>query len=140
MTVDQPTVEGLSLRLVPDPSCAGAWSVAVRNDGPSTLRDGILYVSEGGIPTPGDLGSTIVRTHRLDPLGPSDEFRFGPFQFVPGGDYLDLPLSASLFAQGRELLTLNVTTDDFERPERLRAAEGPTAQGRFLAMWLGRRM
>lgn len=122
---NKPTAGGLSIRLVPDPTHDDTWAVAFRNDGPATLSDVKLLVFEGGIPTPGDLGSTIGWGRTLDHFGPSDEFRFGSFRFVLGGDYLGLPLSACLLSKGHNLLTLYVTTDDLDRLGSLPAVETP---------------
>lgn len=121
MSDDLPTTLGLSIRLVPDSSHTGCWSVAVRNDGPSTFTGVLLDIAEGGIPCPGDLGSTLIRTYPLEKLGPTNEVRIGSFSFVPGGEYLDRPLVASLTVNGRVLLTLVVTTDDLDRLARPRA-------------------
>ncbi len=112
---------GLSIRLVPEPAQTGHWAVAFRNDGPKTLSDIEFHVYEGGIPCPGDLGSTIIRTRKLNMFGPSDELRLGSFGFVPDAEYLGLPLLASLHAEGQCLLSLEVTTQDFDRIEELGA-------------------
>lgn len=117
-------IAGLSIRLVPDPAELGAWFVAFRNDGPATVRNVTLTVLEGGIPTVGDLGSSMIFSKQLDQFSPNDEVQFGSFRFVPGGEYLGLPLSASLILPGLETLTLRVGTTDFDRLESIRAVSG----------------
>lgn len=124
MSTDDSMIEGLSIRLVPDPERLGAWFVAFRNDGPATVRNVTLTVLEGGIATVGDLGSSIIFSEQLDQFPLNDEVRFGSFRFVPGADYLGLPLSASLISPGCETLTLRVRTTDFDRLESIRAVSG----------------
>ena len=110
---------GLSIRLVQEPARNGIWAVAFRNHGPQALSNIEFRVCEGGIPCPGDLGSTIIQTRKLDMFGPSDELRVGSYGFVPNAEYLGLPLSASLHREGQYLMSLEVTTEDFDRLEEL---------------------
>lgn len=124
MSTDDSLIEGLSIRLVPDPDELGAWFVVFLNDGPATVRNVTLTVLEGGIPTIGDLGSSKIFSKQLDQFAPNDEVRFGSFRFVPGGEYLGLPLSANLILPGLETLTLRVETTDFDRLESIRAVSG----------------
>ena len=127
MAEDESVIAGLSIRLVPDGKRTGAWSVAFRNDGRTTLSEVTFVVAKGGIPCPLDLGSTIVQCRQLDTFHPSDELRVGSFKFVEGGEYLDRPLSATLCAPGRALFQLNVNTEDFGHLAELRGepATGP---------------
>ena len=136
MRSDDITDPAVSIRLVSIPGRDNAWAVAFRNDGLATLRDVTFYVTEGGIPSQLDLGSTIVRPRHLDTFGPFDEFRMGSVQFVRGGEYSDLPLSASICLGEQVLSTLIVTTEDFDRLEELRGNTASSFHGVFLAAML----
>jgi hypothetical protein len=59
----------------------------------------------------------------MESFGPSAEECYGSFRVVPGGDYLSLPLTAVLRADGAQW-TLKVTVADLDRLESLTAAEG----------------
>ena len=118
--VDQ-SAEGLSIRLEPDPTRPNSWVVVYRNDGPHVFQSVSFGLAEGGIPTPGDLGSTIGQTRTLNRFEPGDELRIGSVSFVPGGEYLDIPLEASIFVGRQSLRNLTVNPEDFDRLDSLRA-------------------
>ena len=137
MKTEKPAIDGLSIRLVPHSWQADSWTVAFRNEGSAPLRDVSCVIAEGGIPSPGDLGSTITRGCDIVGFHPSDEIRIGSHRFTPGGDYLDTPLSASLISGEHILLTLNVSTNDFDRLESLRgSALEPASMAIKHAHWL----
>ena len=110
---------GLSIRLVPDSDKSDLWSVAFRNNGPDTISNVRFRLAEGGIPSPGDLGSTITYENCLKYFRPSDELRMGSVSFLANGEYLDDPLRACISQGDTPLLSLCVTTQDFHRLEDL---------------------
>lgn len=134
MTADAPDTSRISIRLARDPADPDAWFLVFRNDGPP-LADVELYVAEGGIPCPGDLGSTLLQSRRLDGLGRFEEYRFGPHRFVPGGEDLDMPLAASLTSGGRELMSLAVRVGDLGRLGSLRGSAAPSPPDSPITCW-----
>ena len=105
--------DGIVIRL--EPEADSAWTTVFRNHGPEPLLDVQLMIMEGGIPTFGELGSTLGTGRTLARFDPGEEVRLGHFVPVPGGDYLDLPWSAMVLKDRLVLASLSVRREDFNR-------------------------
>jgi hypothetical protein len=107
---------GLSLRLEPVPDEPGVWTMVVRNDGPATVRELLLFTVESGYDFNCISGPSLGKIQPINDLHPGEEWAYGHFQFHCDVDYHESPLTVQLVWRRLHALTaLEVTKADLPR-------------------------